>query len=106
MKTQTDKPDVSTSSPGSATGDLNEDDIESIILHDDDTTSDHSIDTQVEEASEADANGLDSDFEDKAVSCFRFFVLFVLISAIAGAGTATWYFMTENQNEDFVHEVR
>lgn len=97
-------PDNSTSSPGSATGELNEDD-GSVELYDD-STSDHSIETEVEEASDSDeGKRLDSDFEDKAVSCFRFFVLFILVFAMAGAGAATWHFMTKNQYENFYDEV-
>lgn len=77
---------------------------ESVDLYDD-TTSDHSIETE-EEAQPSERAVNDTDFEDKAVSCFRYFILFVLVAAMAASGAATWHFMTEDQNEDFENEVR
>jgi hypothetical protein len=52
-----------------------------------------------------DPNGLDDDFEDKAVQCFRFFVLFILVSAMAAAGVCTYVFISKDQEDDFAMEV-
>jgi hypothetical protein len=59
-----------------------------------------------EENPEKDTEGIDDDFEDKAVSCFRLFVLFILVSAMAAAGISTWHFISNDQADDFQHEVR
>lgn len=74
----------------------------------DDTTSDHSLESGTLEAgpnSDGEDNPIDTDFEDKAVKCFRFFVFFVLVLAMATSGAVTWHFMAEDQSEDFAHEV-
>ncbi len=84
----------------STTGDLND----SAELHDD-STSDHSVETEVQVEESSNDKVIDTDFEDKAVGCFRFFVLFVLVSAMAASGAATWHFITEDQNEDFINQV-
>ena len=48
----------------------------------------------------------DADFEDKAVSCFRFFVMFLLIGGMIAAGVGTWKFLQQEEYDDFEHEVR
>jgi hypothetical protein len=59
-----------------------------------------------EENPEKEIEGIDDDFEDKAVSCFRLFVLFILVSGMAAAGASTWYFISNDEADDFQHEVR
>jgi hypothetical protein len=43
------------------------------------------------------------DFEDRAVSCFRFFVLFLLVAGIITAGVTSWKFLKNEEYEDFEH---
>lgn len=69
------------------------------VLFDDDDKSHRSRHNDV-------PNGLDDDFEDKAVACFRFFVLFMLICAMVSAGVATWYYVGRDEEDDFEHQVR
>jgi hypothetical protein len=49
---------------------------------------------------------IDGDFEDKAVACFRFFILFILVSVMVAAGASTWHFLSTDEHGDFQHEVR
>jgi class 3 adenylate cyclase len=49
---------------------------------------------------------IDGDFEDKAVACFRFFILFILVSVMVAAGASTWHFISTDEHGDFLHEVR
>lgn len=84
----------------STTGDLND----SAELRDD-STSDHSVETEVETEESVNEKVIDTDFEDKAVGCFRVFVLLVLLSTMAASGAVSWRLMTEAENNDFVEEV-
>ena len=85
----------------SATGDIND----SVDLHDD-STSEHSIETEVEEKESTNDKAIDTDFEDNAVFCFRLFVFLVLLGALIASGVCTWHLMTEEQSQDFVDQVR
>jgi hypothetical protein len=46
-----------------------------------------------------------ADFEDQAVQCFRYFVLFVLVASTAAAGAATYFFIHNDQQDDFTEDV-
>ena len=50
--------------------------------------------------------GMDHQMEDKAVSCFRLFVVFLLIGGMVAAGVASWKFLQNEEYADFEHEVR
>jgi hypothetical protein len=67
---------------------------------DEDTVFNSSIDRQ-EKADDA----LEDDFQEKAVLCFRLFVIFVLVSAMAVAGASTWFFITGDEYDDFTGVV-
>jgi hypothetical protein len=84
----------------STTGDIND----SMNMQDD-STSEHSIETEVEVKESPDDKVIDTEFEDNAVTCFRLFVFFVLLGAIIASGVCTWHLMTEEQSRDFVDQV-
>ena len=84
----------------SATGDIND----SMDLHDD-STSAHSIETEIEVKETTKDNAIDTDFEDNAVACFRLFVFLILLGALIASGVCTWHLMTDEQNRDFVDQV-
>jgi hypothetical protein len=82
--------------------DDDDDDDEDVDENDDDR--DLSSTEDVSQGTATDA-GLDDDFEDKAVQCFRLFVMFVLLTAMAVAGACTYEFLTRDQVEHFQSEV-
>jgi hypothetical protein len=47
----------------------------------------------------------EDDFQEKAVWCFRLFVIFILVSAMAVAGASTWCFITADEYNDFTGVV-
>ena len=50
--------------------------------------------------SETTAEPDEQDLEERAVSCFRGFVLFLLVGAMVAAGITTWHFLSEDQEDD------
>ncbi|CAJ1960714.1 unnamed protein product [Cylindrotheca closterium] len=46
----------------------------------------------------------DDGIEKAAISCLRFFVLFLMIGSTIGAGVATWKFLSSQEQEDFNKE--
>lgn len=47
----------------------------------------------------------DDGIEKAAVSCLRFFVLFLIVGSTIGAGVASWRFLATQEQEDFNKEV-
>ena len=76
-------------------------------ISDDEDTLEDELDTQeATETEEGKIEAFEDNFEEKAVLCFRVFVLCVLLCAMAAAGAGTWFFITHDEDQDFAGQVR
>jgi hypothetical protein len=49
---------------------------------------------------------MDDEFEKHAISCLRYFVLFLMVAFTIAAGVTTWKFLKREEQNQFINEVR
>ena len=55
---------------------------------------------------EQEETGGDAEFERTAISCFRYFIVFLMISGTIAAGVGSYFYFEEQEDAAFEKEVR
>jgi hypothetical protein len=62
---------------------------------------------EVDEGEESTQGDLmDDEFEKRAISCLRYFVLFLMVAFTIAAGITSWKFLKREEQNQFINEVR